>query len=282
MKYILLIFVICVLIQHAFSQVYYPLVKGNQWDYSYSSSFESSFFSIVVTGDTILSNGKKYAIKMQENNVGQVSFDSYERFSNDTVYRYYNSNDQVRWVFFNRDTTYHISGFTYTKKTDTVNINGHYLRRWLNGYNSTSTVNFNGTVFIDSIGYFETYHYSELPRGTTCVAAITKNIIFGKPVKTTLDIQQKHDPIADDYLLQNYPNPFNPTTTISYSILKQSIVSLKIYNYLGQEIISLINENKNAGTYSIIWNASNYTSGIYFYRIQTDKYIQTKKMLLLK
>lgn len=81
---------------------------------------------------------------------------------------------------------------------------------------------------------------------------------------------------------QNFPNPFNPNTLIKYSIPKSSQVSLKIFNTLGQEMESLVNEEKQAGTYEVNWNASNLQSGVYFYRIQAGSFIETKKMILLK
>jgi hypothetical protein len=81
---------------------------------------------------------------------------------------------------------------------------------------------------------------------------------------------------------QNYPNPLNPSTIIRYSIPKSSQVSLKIFNALGEEIETLINEEKSVGTYELNWNAANLPSGVYFYRLQAGSFIQTRKMILLK
>lgn len=83
-------------------------------------------------------------------------------------------------------------------------------------------------------------------------------------------------------LLQNYPNPFNPTTTIGYSIPQRSFVQLKIYDILGNEMSSLINEEMPKGSYKIKFNASFLKSGIYFYRLQTENYKKTKKLILLR
>jgi len=83
-------------------------------------------------------------------------------------------------------------------------------------------------------------------------------------------------------LNQNYPNPFNPNTEIKYSIPSKSMVTLKIYNILGKEIETLVNETKDAGEYSINFNSKNLTSGIYFYRITAGRYSAIKKMMLLK
>jgi len=83
-------------------------------------------------------------------------------------------------------------------------------------------------------------------------------------------------------LSQNYPNPFNPSTTINYTIPKSGLVSLKIYDIVGKEVVSLVNEVKNAGSYNLQFNASNLSSGTYFYRLESGSFVETKKMLLLK
>lgn len=83
-------------------------------------------------------------------------------------------------------------------------------------------------------------------------------------------------------LKQNYPNPFNPTTTINYSIPKASNVQLKIYDVLGKEVATLVNEGKIAGSYSVNFDASMLSSGIYFYSLKSDNLYQVKRMILLK
>jgi hypothetical protein len=89
--------------------------------------------------------------------------------------------------------------------------------------------------------------------------------------------------LPDNYSLeQNYPNPFNPSTNIRFSITEPGFVSLKIYNALGQEVATLLNEEKVAGTYEFNFNASDLTSGIYFYKITSNNFTQTRKMLLIK
>jgi len=83
-------------------------------------------------------------------------------------------------------------------------------------------------------------------------------------------------------LNQNYPNPFNPSTKISWQSPVSSHQTLKIYDVLGNEVATLVNEYRNAGNYEVDFNASKLASGIYFYRLQAGSYIQTKKMILLK
>jgi hypothetical protein len=83
-------------------------------------------------------------------------------------------------------------------------------------------------------------------------------------------------------LNQNYPNPFNPTTTIKYQIPKAGMVTLKVYDILGKEVASLIDEFKNQGRYSINFNASKLASGVYIYQIKSNDYVSSKKMMLIK
>jgi outer membrane protein assembly factor BamB len=83
-------------------------------------------------------------------------------------------------------------------------------------------------------------------------------------------------------LEQNYPNPFNPATTISYSIKEKGLVTLKVFDILGKEVATLIDEEQNAGSYKLEFDASSLASGIYFYHLNSGKFVSTKKMILLK
>ncbi len=83
-------------------------------------------------------------------------------------------------------------------------------------------------------------------------------------------------------LSQNYPNPFNPTTSISFGVPVKSNVILKVFNSLGQEVVTLVNEEKEAGKYVVEFNATSLPSGVYYYTLYTENFIQTKKMILMK
>jgi hypothetical protein len=83
-------------------------------------------------------------------------------------------------------------------------------------------------------------------------------------------------------LCQNYPNPFNPTTNFEFRISDFGFVSLKVYDLLGREVATLVNEEKPAGTYEVIWNAENLSSGVYFYQLKAGDFIESKKMILLR
>ncbi|MBD3402733.1 T9SS type A sorting domain-containing protein, partial [candidate division GN15 bacterium] len=116
----------------------------------------------------------------------------------------------------------------------------------------------------------------------------------GAPDDTTLynvvtDVEDTPDeelPLGFE-LQQNYPNPFNPTTTIEFSLPSQSRVRLDVYNVLGQRVNTLVDKELSAGSYAVEWNGRNnagtpVATGVYFYRLTTDEYTSSKKMLLLK
>ncbi len=83
-------------------------------------------------------------------------------------------------------------------------------------------------------------------------------------------------------LLQNYPNPFNPTTTIRFSIVDRQQTTLKIYDILGREVATLVDDVKQPGTYSVQWDATGMASGVYFYRLTTNNFSETRKLMLLR
>jgi len=111
-------------------------------------------------------------------------------------------------------------------------------------------------------------------------------------IDDTLYLQNQLSGIGDDQgslltpgsynLAQNYPNPFNSSSVIKYTIPQLSQVTLKIFNALGEEVGTLVNEEKPAGTYEISWNAASLPSGVYFYQLQAGSFTETKKMVLMK
>ena len=105
--------------------------------------------------------------------------------------------------------------------------------------------------------------------------------VFKLDLLTSLDNKINFAP-THFMLYQNYPNPFNPSTTISFEIVSAGFTSLKIFNTLGQEVATLVNEVKRPGSYSVAWNAHSASSGVYFYRLTTGTHIETKKLLLLR
>ena len=124
---------------------------------------------------------------------------------------------------------------------------------------------------LDNPGIFYVGRYS------SDVSALGKS--NGEAKEITL---QGNEIVANYALAQNYPNPFNPTTTINYQIPKDGFVTLKIYDVLGKEVATLVNENKATGRYNIEFNAGNLASGVYLYQIKVNDFVSTKKLVLLK
>jgi hypothetical protein len=118
------------------------------------------------------------------------------------------------------------------------------------------------TVNAEGYTYLEVYLHALVSGTTTSVTGLTQPTAFS--------------------LSQNYPNPFNPTTTIAYAIPQHSKVTLLVYDVLGRQIAMLVNEIKSAGTYFVSLDATKLSSGVYFYRLQSGSFVQTKKMVLLK
>lgn len=112
-------------------------------------------------------------------------------------------------------------------------------------------------------------------------AAILLDLVDVNALAT--NIQQLSSETPDAYKLsQNYPNPFNPSTSITFDIVDKGFVSLKIYDMIGREVANLVNKELNAGSYTYNFDAGKLNSGIYFYKLQTGNFTETKKMMLIK
>jgi len=120
---------------------------------------------------------------------------------------------------------------------------------------------------------YDQINLHDVPPGATNV---NLNYIFTDVKERTTGIPQSYS------LSQNYPNPFNPTTNINYDIPNESFVNITVYDYLGREVITLVNREQKAGKYVVSFDATNLSSGIYFYKITSNEFVQTKKMILLK
>lgn len=129
------------------------------------------------------------------------------------------------------------------------------------------------TGFIKGTVYFDSFQITGFGNGTGFVAKITDEATC----------VERKDPIPSSMrLYQNYPNPFNPATSISFELPNESYTTLKIYDLLGREIMTLVSGKLQAGKYKYQWDANNLSSGVYFYRLQSGNYNETKKLVLLR
>lgn len=134
-----------------------------------------------------------------------------------------------------------------------------------------------GTVFTYPVMVAGAYLYR-------CDFHYSIGMVGGFTASPSTGIKNERSSLRPDVfrLGQNYPNPFNPTTTISFDIPFQTFVTIKVYNLIGQEVTTIVNENMAAGSYSTVWNASSMASGIYLYKMQTASFTNTRKLVLLK
>jgi plastocyanin len=120
-------------------------------------------------------------------------------------------------------------------------------------------------------------YYCE-PHGGSGGSGMSGVVIVQNPVSVDDD-----DLVVDEFeLLQNYPNPFNPSTNIEFRISDRGFVSLKVYNILGGEIATLVNEEKERGVYDITFDATGLSSGMYLYKLQAGNFVETRKMIMMK
>src|SRR3972149_3335457 len=99
---------------------------------------------------------------------------------------------------------------------------------------------------------------------------------------SVVNVKEKQLSLRTFVLMQNYPNPFNPSTTIKYLLSEISRVKIGLFNLVGEEVATLVNEEKPAGTYEVTWNAGNFSSGVYFYQLTAGNFVETKKLIVLR
>lgn len=139
---------------------------------------------------------------------------------------------------------------------------------------------YNWSIDLTSFSRISVLNFPDKNNGWACGFGIILHGNIDVPVSI-------HEPIENYVpesieLLQNYPNPFNPTTTISYTINEKGFVQLKVYDVLGEEIANLVNEEKEQGSYSVKFDGNNLPSGIYFYSLRVNNFVQSRKMVLLR
>ena len=182
---------------------------------------------------------------------------------------------------------------TYTYDTN-GNLVNEIIQEWLNGLwtnyrQSSSTYDAHGneltgnnTMWSGSSWVPTDYNFPLAVNGST-YDFTGYRIIVSWILANATDVSTDRSTIVKSFSLsQNYPNPFNPSTTISFRLPSKSFVSLKVFDIMGREVATIVSGEMPAGSYSQQWNASNMSSGIYFYRLQAGTYLETKKLILLK
>lgn len=285
------IFIIFVIIINVTLQVeaqsFYPSNVGNKWVYDEISTTMGGFYSretthVSITGDTLMPNGFLYSKFKIYDRIGGY----FIRTDTNWVY-YYNHWDSTDVPFFKLNATV----------SEQWNVN---LGRWffVTYLGSDSVTIFNTSTKIKGFyldGLAVMYVYLSDKFGLFFVrdmhdppgAFITDNYLIGAIISDTsygfvVSVKNNNNLVTDYNIEQNFPNPFNSRTIIEYHIPRKEFVSIKVYDLRGQEIISLVNEIKDRGSYRVMVNADQFPSSVYFYRIKAGNFTTTRKMLLTK
>lgn len=200
--------------------------------------------------------------------------------------RYIRNNAQVR--ILNNSSTMLVE--SYLTKSDTNRI--LTVANFSNGA-ATVTINFAGSVTDSSIFIHDLFADTSLQVSASQINSVTFKLaglearVYGLQNYLTTSVTGNENIVYQYKLEQNYPNPFNPSTVISYSLRQAGNVRVTVYDILGREVIALVNQTQNSGTYKVTWNGKNssgesVSSGIYFYSINSGSFVSTKKMILLK
>jgi photosystem II stability/assembly factor-like uncharacterized protein len=221
----------------------------------YSSKINSIYFANQNTGYAVSKkfNGKTRFLKTTNGGTNWDSI-SYNHYKYNSVFFV---NENTGWIGGSASTDSSCIGYTTNGGLSWTLQKKNYLAEVTNIY------------FINNLtGWATLYNSSNILRTTTGGVSFISNISNEIP--------------SEYYLYQNYPNPFNPATNIKYQISKKSNVVIKIFDILGKEIATLVNEKQTQGTYEVSFDGINLPSGIYFYRITAGDFSDIKRMILLK
>jgi len=250
---------------------FYPMHIGDTWQFDWIDGINQHhirYEEIKILSDTIMPNGRTYLVFSHKYNIYSaypLPYFTYERFDSTTgnIILYKDSlRELIRW---------RIAGGNDSRPVTIFNTPTAAIWR--------SYVNISSTRFAYGFGpiaqqeedlawpYFATIFYARIDGHE-----------YGNLLAVTTNFTQT----KSFQLWQNYPNPFNPTTTISFSLPSRSFVSLKIFDVMGREVSTIVNEDLQAGSYSRQWSAVGFPSGVYFYRLQAGGYTETKRLIILR
>ncbi len=276
---------------------YYPLNTGNKWVYEVdgiitknNTKLSSFYLYVYVQKDTILSNGLKYFKIAYNNNIKYERVDSSKGFTYRAIIDDNNSvTDELMDVLSaQKDQIFNGRRHCETDTFKCIDISQYSL------FNIQNVQTKRFKVIYDYMGdYTLAYNigmvYDNYSEGINLfsshlVAAYVNGIYYGDPALLVDVNENNSETVPTEFSLkQNYPNPFNPSTTIEFNVPQIGDVKLTVYDILGKEINTLINKNLNAGNYSVNFDGTGLSSGIYFYTLKFEgKQTITKKMVLTK
>lgn len=276
---------ICLLVvEFAYSQQFeYPLHVGDVWEYG-----DGIRDRVTITGDSLMSNGKRYMVRNGIN----VSWDKYQRKSGDSVYSFDVNSQQEHVLYDFSSTDPRIISTFASSPGETTDIYLTFVATDTLFGSKRSHWYFN----IDRLRHFADDEESQRITDSLGLSArsgfiyfslLTGALIDGVKYGTITHISsiQQGFPLSFS-LSQNYPNPFNPTTTILYELPEQSLVTIKVFNILGQQKAILVDGRQETGAHFTQLDASAFTSGLYYYELtaicSNRTIVESKRMLLVR
>jgi hypothetical protein len=288
---------------------YYPLNIGNKWVFDETATSTippiitiQRVWSLEIIGDTLMPNNENYFT------VQQIMYDdvltlslSFERIDsvNTRVLKYDAEFDTSNFEILTLDLSVELFGTFYTPYCEAFFAEIGSISRFgqmfdYRGYYYTCGLFYPTYYYLKSIGLYKYNWYADFVESSSTLRGCTVNgVVYGDT--TTVSVDDEDLPQPDYFLYQNYPNPFNPTTKIKFRVpsvtLRQAqsdiLVTLKVFDVLGNEVATLVNEEKPAGEYEVEFSVGqdsspDIASGIYFYQLKAANYTETKKMILLK
>jgi hypothetical protein len=289
--------------------------SGTQWDnvYKYTYTYDSNHNVLVEVDQLWLTSqwfdSDRYTSTYSGNNLitylaESSNFVSWSNASLDT-YTYDGNNNRITdvyqlwngigWQNSSKDTMGYNSGNYLTSdlyllwnganwdntslQTNTYDINNNRVRTLYQDWNSTSWDNTDQ----DSAGYNSNGDISfDIFQGWSGTDWVNETkYIYNYAGVTAVDNNLTTVP-SHYYLSNNYPNPFNPTTNIKYSLSSGGFVTLKVYDIIGREVATLVNENQSSGNYTVRFDGSGLSSGVYLYQLKVNNFVSTKKLVLMK
>ena len=265
-----------------------PISPGNIW----VSKQDSRFEKLVITDSLILIDSLVYnfityspprgiswgdgkPVRLKWNNDIVVRLDStYPEVHNEFIY--YKKNCVIGDKWTQTNARFNTSQITYEViDTFQTNIFDNFI---------TVKAIYVTDGFLEDMEYWsEKFGFLQAGDYYYLKGCIIDGILYGD-TSTVTDVKDEEGGIAfqDYFLSQNYPNPFNPSTIINYNVKYSGLVSLKVYDILGSEVATLVNETKVAGNFAVEFNTANLPSGVYIYTLQVNGFSESRKMLLMK
>jgi hypothetical protein len=274
-----------------FAGVYYNgvyLSTNNGLTWSQTALNTGDVYSLAVNGINIYAGTALHGVYISSNNGNSWIQSS---LNNQTIQSLFiNGNDIFAGTYYsagiylstNNGTTWNQTSLT-NRSIYSFALSGNDIIAGSDGYGVYVSSN-NGTSWVQRneglVGMERVYGLCIL---NNYIFSATDYSEYRRGLGEFLGIKQISEQIPNYYTLsQNYPNPFNPTTKIRFALPKNSFTKLGIYNILGGEVTTLVNDQLNAGTYEVVWSADNFPSGVYFFKLETGSFIDTKKMILIK